>query len=76
VLITSGSPTLNGTGLLTISNVMNWRVGASLGGTGRTLIAPGATLNAIHQGTFFLNRALENGGTIFGPARTSKPAAP
>jgi hypothetical protein len=63
------STTLNGTGTLTISNVMNW-VFATMGGTGRTIIAPGATLNVSNTFAVTLNRSLENGGTVLwiGPA--------
>jgi hypothetical protein len=54
---------LSGTGALTINNVMNWLSG-TMSGTGRTVIAPGATLNINSVGTLYMNsRTLENGGT-------------
>src|SRR5206468_2119033 len=46
VLAGSGNTALNGTGNLTISNSMNWLAGgSSMGGSGTTIIPPGATLN-------------------------------
>jgi hypothetical protein len=60
----NGSSTLGGTGSLSIAGVMNWTAGA-MGGTGRTLIAPGAVLNAANPSQINLvNRTLENGGTV------------
>lgn len=53
---------LNGTGIVTVSNVMNWTSG-TMGGSGRTLIAPGARLNLNNSGTMMLQRTLENAGT-------------
>jgi hypothetical protein len=66
VTVGNTSTTLNGTGLLTISNVLNW-VSASMNGSGsaKTLIAPGATLNFLNPSTAFLSsRTLENAGTM------------
>jgi hypothetical protein len=66
LLITLGGipATLNGTGTLTISNVMNW-ISGSMGGTGTTTIAPGATLNATaNPYTLGLSRTLKNAGTM------------
>jgi hypothetical protein len=54
--------TLNGTGVLTVNNVMNWTSG-TMSGSGRTRIAPGATLNLNNAGVVMLQRTLENGGT-------------
>ena len=57
--------TLAGAGSVTISNVMNWNSGATVGGSGVLLIAPGATLNLPSPFTTFLNgRSLENAGTV------------
>jgi immunoglobulin I-set domain protein/List-Bact-rpt repeat protein len=53
---------LNGTGVVTVSNVMNWTSG-TMGGSGRTRIAPSATLNINNSGVVMLQRTLENGGT-------------
>jgi hypothetical protein len=56
--------TLSGPGIVTVSNVMNWTAG-SMSGSGRTLIAPGATLNVNCIGSVSLTgRTLENGGSI------------
>lgn len=56
--------TLGGSGLLTILDSMNW-TGGSMIGEGRTLIAPGATLNAaLLRGGNLNGRTLENGGTV------------
>jgi hypothetical protein len=54
--------TLNGTGLVTVNNLMNWTSGL-MGGSGRTRIAPGATLNLNNPSVMMLQRTLENGGT-------------
>ena len=53
---------LDGTGMLTVSNVFNWTAG-TMRGSGRTIIAPGAALNILNGDTIYLFRALENGGT-------------
>jgi len=66
-LVTTGggnSPTLTGSGNLTISNVMNWTQG-TMSGSGLTIIAPGATFNiAANPYTLGLSRSLENAGTV------------
>jgi hypothetical protein len=54
--------TLNGTGVVTVNSVMNWTSGL-MGGSGRTRIAPGATLNLNNPAVMMLQRTLENGGT-------------
>jgi hypothetical protein len=54
--------TFNGTGLVTVNNVMNWTSG-TMSGSGRTRIAPGATLNLNNPGVVMLQRTLENAGT-------------
>ncbi len=55
--------TLDGTGTVTISNAMNWAAG-TMGGSGRTIIPPGVTLNISNAiGIVLSVRALENGGT-------------
>ena len=54
---------LDGMGLITLNNVMNWTSG-TMGGTGRTIISPSATLNVANPSAVVLNaRTLENGGT-------------
>jgi hypothetical protein len=56
--------TLNGSGAATVNGLMNW-IGGTMTGSGRTVIAPGATLNATNAGTLILtSRTLENGGTV------------
>jgi hypothetical protein len=55
---------LDGSGTLTVNNVMNWTAGNMLGG-GRTVISPGATLNVGNANNINLSRTLDNGGTIF-----------
>jgi hypothetical protein len=68
-----GSGTLGGSNLVTVLTQMNW-TGGSMIGSGRTLIAPGVTLNAALSGFAALNtRTLENAGTAVwtGPANIS-----
>jgi len=48
--------------VVTVNNVMNWTSG-TMSGSGRTRIAPGATLNVNNSGVLMLQRTLENGGT-------------
>lgn len=56
--------TLNGAGIVTISNLMNW-TGGTMSGSGRTIIPAGATLNAAIPSSVSLSgRTLENGGTV------------
>jgi subtilisin family serine protease len=56
--------TLSGTGTLVVSNVLNWTGGGMEGG-GRTVIAPGATLNLANaEEVVLINRTLENGQTV------------
>ncbi len=56
--------TLGGTGALTILNQMNWS-GGTMSGGGRTIIPPGATLNATLASSAGLNaRTLDNAGTV------------
>jgi hypothetical protein len=55
--------TLGGAQTVTVGAVMNW-TGGAMNGTGRTIISPGATLNASMPSTVSLAaRTLENGGT-------------
>jgi len=57
--------TLNGTGAVTVNGTMNWSDEATMSGSGRTVIAPGAILNLTNSGTMLLtSRTLENGGTV------------
>jgi hypothetical protein len=53
--------TLDGTGTVTIRNALNW-TGGTMGGSGRTIIPAGVTLNL--AAGVALTRTLENGGTI------------
>ncbi len=55
---------LDGSGTITISNLMNWTTGR-MNGSGRTVIAPAAILNIANPNTIVLSRMLENGGTTF-----------
>jgi hypothetical protein len=56
--------TLGGTGVVTISNAMNW-TGGTMSGGGRTIIPFGATLNLSPPSSVSLSsRTLENGGTV------------
>jgi hypothetical protein len=56
--------TLDGTGTVTIANVMNWS-GGTMSGRGRTIIPAGARLNATLPSGGGLNaRTLENAGTV------------
>jgi hypothetical protein len=58
------SGTLGGTGTVTVVGQMLW-TGGTMSGSGRTIIAPGATLEApIPSVAFLSGRTLENGGTI------------
>jgi hypothetical protein len=59
------SPTLTATGTLTIHGTCSWTLG-TMSGSGRTVIAPGATLNLISsQPVGLVGRTLENQGTVF-----------
>ncbi|HWW02285.1 MAG TPA: hypothetical protein VNZ64_21465 [Candidatus Acidoferrum sp.] len=53
---------LDGSSAVTINRLMNWTTG-TMTGSGRTVIAPGATLNVASPGGVVLSRTLENGGT-------------
>jgi hypothetical protein len=55
--------TFTGSGTVTISNSMAWSSG-TMGGTGRTIVAPGATLTINPANTLNLARTLENAGTV------------
>jgi hypothetical protein len=56
--------TLGGTNTVTILNLMNW-TGGTMSGSGRTIIRPGAILNApIPSGATLDSRTLDNGGTV------------
>jgi len=59
----SGDASLDGSGTLTIDNVMNW-TGGTMTGSGRTVISPGATLNLAVATGVTLSRTLENAGTV------------
>jgi hypothetical protein len=63
-VVNFSSGTLSGSGVLNVLQTMNWS-GGFMAGTGRTLIAPGATLNLMNGGAVTLStRTLENGGTV------------
>lgn len=57
--------TLDGSGRLTINNVLNWNAG-TMGGSGRTIIVPGATnyINNTSATVLLLGRTFENAGTV------------
>jgi len=57
-------PTISGTGALTLHGKSTWS-GGTMSGSGRTVIAPGATLAMSSGGGFLVlsSRTLENGGT-------------
>src|SRR5262245_47017572 len=58
------TPTLTGSGTLTVRGTFVWTSG-TMSGSGRTVLAAGATLNLSNPGTVQLNtRTLENGGTV------------
>jgi len=62
--LTLSGGTLSGTNTLTVSNVLNW-TGGGMSGGGRTVIAPGATLNLVNTNAVGLwEWTLENGGTV------------
>ncbi len=62
-ILNLNSGSLNGAGTLTVSNTMNW-TGGDMGGTGKTVIAPGATLNISNTSYLTIQRrTLENAGT-------------
>ena len=62
VRLTSG--TLSGSGIVTVLSAMTWTDG-SMTGSGRTVIAPGATLTVSNPGLVNIStRTLENGGTV------------
>jgi hypothetical protein len=64
VLHLTGTGTLGGSNTVSVVNEMNWTAGTMSGG-GRTIISPGATLNAAIPSVAILSgRTLENGGTI------------
>jgi hypothetical protein len=68
-----GGTSLGGSENVTVGSVMNWTGGAMLG-SGRTVIAPGATLNL--AGTLYLtSRTLDNGGTALASGATLNMAA-
>jgi hypothetical protein len=59
------SPTLTGSGTLTVRGKFAWGSGV-MSGTGRTIVETGATLNLVNQAAVALvGRALENGGMGF-----------
>ncbi len=56
-------PYLTGSQVVSVGRVMNW-TGGWMDGSGRTVIAPGATLNIVNSGNITLTRrTLENAGT-------------
>ena len=63
--LVSSSSTLGSPGVITVASGMKWTAG-TMGGGGRTIIEPGATLNLdiASSLTFLSTRTLENGGTV------------
>lgn len=61
--LVNGSSTWSGSGSLIILNAMRW-TGGTMGGTGRTLIAPNATLSLANANGVGLQRFLENAGAV------------
>ncbi|MBI5385683.1 MAG: autotransporter-associated beta strand repeat-containing protein [Verrucomicrobia bacterium] len=57
------APTLTGTGALTVHGSSSWN-GGTMSGSGRTIVAPGATLTIGNLVSLFGGRTLENGGTV------------
>jgi hypothetical protein len=63
-VVNFSSGTLSGSGVLNVLQTMNWS-GGFMGGSGRTVIAPGAMLNFNNGADVTINtRTLENGGTV------------
>jgi len=63
-VVSLSSGALGGTSTVTVNNVMNW-TGGNMTGTGRTIIAAGATLNIANPAPVPVqNRTLENGGML------------
>ena len=63
VLGGNGVPTLTGSGTMKVRGNFSWFNG-TMGGTGRTILEPGATLKAANTVVGVNARTLENGGTI------------
>jgi len=64
VISLSNLGTLSGSNVVTVASQMNW-TGGAMSGSGRTIIPPGATLNAALPNFGSLNtRTLENGGSV------------
>jgi hypothetical protein len=63
-ILNLSSGTLSGTSPVTVNSLMNW-TGGEMNGSGRTIIAPGSTLNIVTpvNGVNLINRSLENAGT-------------
>jgi len=62
-LINLSNGLLGGSNAVTVGSAMTW-TGGSMGGTGRTTIPPGTTLNINNSSAIFItSRTLENGGT-------------
>src|SRR5439155_11563755 len=59
----TSSPTLTGSGTLTVWKDSSWNSG-TMTGSGRTVIPPGVTLTIDNSPSVTLGRTLENGGTI------------
>lgn len=63
VTLGANSPTLTGSGNLTVRGNLSWLAG-TMSGSGRTILEPGATMTIASLGQVNLNaRILENGGT-------------
>jgi hypothetical protein len=69
------APTFASAGTLTIRRTCSWIAG-TMSGSGRTVIAPGATLNLLNsQPVGLAGRTLENQGTVFWPGTGSLSTA-
>jgi archaellum component FlaF (FlaF/FlaG flagellin family) len=63
-ILNFSSGTLGGNSILTVENTMSW-TGGMMSGSGRTVLAPEATLDAaIPSSAILRERTLENGGTV------------
>lgn len=62
-LLTLSSGTMGGSSLVTVLNQMTWS-GGIMSGTGRTIIAPDATLTITGAGVGVTTRTLDNAGTV------------
>ena len=62
--LTQTGGTLTGSSDLTLTGASTWSAGTQEGGSGRTIVSSGATLDLDSSSSKFLSRALENSGTV------------